>query len=384
MELTGKNLIDGKWLASSDSLASSALEGFEIAQANEEQANQACLAARAAFRPFSSTSREQRATFLRCIADEIEAVGEDITAAAMAESGLPETRIVGERGRTTAQLRMFAALIEDDDYLDIRVDEAMPDRQPMPRPDIRLTHRPIGPVVVFGASNFPLAFSTAGGDTASALAAGCPVIVKGHEAHPGTTEIVAQAIAAAIEKCGMPAATFQMVQGTGHALGATLVGHAEIRAVGFTGSHRGGRALYDQCHRRERPIPFYGELGSVNPVFCLPAAMNARASEIADGWAGSLIMGAGQFCTNPGVLIAIGGPELDLFEQAAVAALNAANDQIMLTENIAKAYCQGVDRLSEVAARLTNEKTSNSPREAGAAAFKTDAISWMSDSSSYT
>ncbi|RDW11790.1 aldehyde dehydrogenase (NADP(+)), partial [Paracoccus thiocyanatus] len=217
-----------------------------------------------------------------------------------------------------------------------------------PRPDLRLMQRPIGPVAVFGASNFPLAFSTAGGDTASALAAGCPVVVKGHPAHPGTGEIVAQAIDAAIRATAMPAGTFSFIHGDSHEVGAALVRHPLIRAVGFTGSLRGGRALYDLCAARPEPIPFFGELGSINPVFVLPHAAAARGRQIAQGWTASLTMGAGQFCTNPGLLV-LPAAAADAVLDAASAALADAAEQVMLTEGIAAAYCEGRDRIAGMA-----------------------------------
>ncbi|TMV54683.1 aldehyde dehydrogenase family protein, partial [Thioclava sp. BHET1] len=262
-----------------------------------------------------------------------------------AETGLPTARLEGERGRTTGQLRLFAAHIRDGAYLDRRHDAALPDRTP-PRPDLKMVERPIGPVGVFGASNFPLAFSTAGGDTAAALAAGCPVVVKGHPAHPGTAELVAEAIAEAIEACGMPKGTFSLVQGSTREVGAALVQHPLIRAVGFTGSLGAGRALFDLCASRPEPIPFFGELGSVNPMFLLPEAMAKRAEAIGKGWAGSLTMGAGQFCTNPGVIVAIEGPETATFLQSAETALADAPAQTMLTEGIADAYRRGRDKVA--------------------------------------
>ena len=201
--LHGKNLIDGRWTGSNETVASADLGGFAFAQASTDQINEACTAALAAFRPFSRTTRPERASFLKTIANEIDALGDEITKTGVRETGLPEARFAGERGRTTAQLRVFAELISNDDFLDIRIEKELPDRQPLPRPDLRLTHRAIGPVAVFGASNFPLAFSTSGGDTASALAAGCPVIVKGHGAHAGVAELVAQAIATAVKTCGL-------------------------------------------------------------------------------------------------------------------------------------------------------------------------------------
>ena len=377
--LFGKNLIDGNWVGSSQTAISNDLNGFEFAQATAEQVDLACNASQQCFRQFSSTSREARAAFLYQIADEIDRLGEEITQTGVQETGLPETRLDGERGRTTGQLRMFAELILNDDYLGIRIDQALPDRQPLPRPDIRLTHRPIGPVVVFGASNFPLAFSTAGGDTASALAAGCPVIVKGHGAHAGTAELVGQAIAAAVEVCSMPKATFQLLQGAGRTVGSALVKHPAIKAVGFTGSAAGGRALYNLCHARQSPIPFYGELGSVNPVFCLPNALAERSAQIGIDWAGSLTMGAGQFCTNPGVVVGIKGQKFDHLQDAAITKLNASADQKMLTDGIQKAYVDGVNHLNEHISKLTNCKKTEKERFASPAAFQTTASHWMAE-----
>jgi len=218
--------------------------------------------------------------------------------------------------------------IRKGEYLDRRHDAALPDRQPLPRPEIRLMQRPVGPVAVFGASNFPLAFSTAGGDTASALAAGCPVVVKGHSAHPGTGEIVAEAVHAAIAKQGIHPGVFSLIQGGRRDVGSALVTHPLIKAVGFTGSLAGGRALFDLCAARPEPIPFFGELGSVNPMFLLPAALAALGEAIAKGWAGSLTLGAGQFCTNPGIAVVIDGAEADAFVGALASAL--ANGDTLL------------------------------------------------------
>lgn len=279
----GKHLIAGDWIASESTFSSDPAHGpsHHFGEATADLVDRACQAAETAFWTYSETSRAERAGFLEAIADEIEARGEAITTLATQESGLPEARIVGERGRTTGQLRLFAAHIRQADHLDTRVDSALPDRAPAPRPEIRMVQRPLGPVAVFGASNFPLAFSTAGGDTASALAAGCPVVLRGHHAHPATAEIIADAIHAAILRCGMPAGVFSLVQGGGIAVGQALVNHGLIRAVGFTGSLRGGRALFDLCASRPEPIPFFGELGSVNPMFLLPDALAARGQAIA-------------------------------------------------------------------------------------------------------
>ena len=375
--LQGKNLINGDWVGSDDTVASVDIPSVTFAQATTAQVEQACQAARSAFRAYNQTPRSERAAFLNCIADEIELLGEQITEIGTRETGLPEARLIGERGRTTGQLRMFATVIESDDYLDIRINAALPDRAPLPRPDLRLNHRALGPVVVFGASNFPLAFSAAGGDTASALAAGCPVIVKGHSAHAGTAELVGRAVDAAIKACGMPSGTFQLLQGSGRKIGGPLVQHPEIRAVGFTGSTAGGRVLYDMCHSRPQPIPFYGELGSVNPVFCLPAALTARATEIGQAWAASLIMGAGQFCTNPGVLLGVKGANFTALQTAAVAALNASSPQKMLTDSIQSAYHNGVSEFSRNADEITDGQRAEAPRHSRAAAFRVDASVWL-------
>jgi NADP-dependent aldehyde dehydrogenase len=348
--LTGKHLIAGNWVAGDATFNSEPAHGdiHEFAVGTPAHIDAAAKAAEEAFWSFGYSSRAERAALLNAIADEIEARGAEITAIGTSETGLPEARLEGERGRTTGQLRLFASHIEKGDYLDRRHDEALPDRAPLPRPDLRMIQRPIGPVAVFGASNFPLAFSTAGGDTAAALAAGCPVVVKGHSAHPGTGEIVAQAIDAALKKLGMHPGIFSLIQGGKRDVGQSLVQHPLIKAVGFTGSLAGGRALYDLCAQRPEPIPFFGELGSVNPMFLLPEAVKARGEAIAKGWAGSLTMGAGQFCTNPGISVIIDSPEADAFVEAATEALSPVGAQTMLTDGIAEAYRAGRDRVAGV------------------------------------
>lgn len=348
--LTGKHLIAGNWVAGDTTFKSEPAHGevHEFAVGTPAHVDAAAKAAEEAFWSFGYSSRAERAALLNAIADEIEARGEEITAIGTSESGLPEARLQGECGRTTGQLRLFASHIEKGAYLDRRHDEALPDRAPLPRPDLRMIQRPIGPVAVFGASNFPLAFSTAGGDTAAALAAGCPVVVKGHSAHPGTGEIVAQAVDAAISKLGMHPGIFSLIQGGKRDVGQSLVQHPLIKAVGFTGSLAGGRALFDLCAQRPEPIPFFGELGSVNPMFLLPEAVKARGGEIAKGWAGSLTMGAGQFCTNPGIAVIIDSPESDAFVEAATEALAPVGAQTMLTDGIAEAYRAGRDQVAGV------------------------------------
>jgi NADP-dependent aldehyde dehydrogenase len=342
----GKHLVAGQWLDGDGTFASSPAHGpsHDFAVGTVALVDRAAQAAEEAFLTYGYSSRSDRAAFLRAIADEIEARAADITEIGTQETGLPEGRLEGERGRTTGQLRLFADHIEKGDYLDRRTDAALPERKPLPRTEIRLIQRPIGPVAVFGASNFPLAFSTAGGDTAAALAAGCPVVVKGHSAHPGTGEIVAQAIEAAIRKTGVHPGVFSLIQGGNRQVGEAVVQHPLIKAVGFTGSLAGGRALFNLCAARPEPIPFFGELGSVNPMFLLPEALKARAEALGQGWAGSLTMGAGQFCTNPGIAIVTEGEDGERFTAAAVEALGKVGPQPMLTDGIAKAYRDGQAR----------------------------------------
>uniref|UniRef100_UPI003B524A35 aldehyde dehydrogenase (NADP(+)) n=1 Tax=Roseovarius indicus TaxID=540747 RepID=UPI003B524A35 len=375
----GKHLIAGEWIATDDTFTSEPASGeaHSFSVGNPQLVDQAAKAAEEAFTTYGYTTREERAAFLDTIADEIEARGDEITEIGTSESGLPEARLQGERGRTTGQLRLFAEHIRKGEYLDRRHDEALPDRAPAPRPDLRMMQRPIGPVAVFGASNFPLAFSTAGGDTAAALAAGCPVVVKGHGAHPGTGEIVAEAIHAAIQKCNMPKGTFSLVQGGNRQVGQALVQHPLIKAVGFTGSLAGGRALFDLCAQRPEPIPFFGELGSVNPMFLLPEAVAARGAAIGEGWAGSLTMGAGQFCTNPGIAIVLDGPEANAFTDAAKEALAGAGAQVMLTDGIAKAYRDGRDRVA--ASKGVQEVLTSTcdRRTATPYLYETDGTTWL-------
>ncbi|MEN9408477.1 MAG: hypothetical protein RL216_451 [Pseudomonadota bacterium] len=379
--LSGKHLIAGEWVDGGDRFTSQPAsgEGASFANAGVAEVDRAVQAAEAAFWSYSALTRAERAAFLERIAEEIEARGADLTATGHAETGLPVARLEGERGRTTGQLRLFAKHLREVGYLDLRHDVALPDRQPLPRPDIRMMQRPVGPVAVFGASNFPLAFSTAGGDTASALAAGCPVVVKGHPAHPGTGEIVAQAIDAAIRATGVHPGVFSLIQGVGNDLGAALVTHPLITAVGFTGSLAGGRALFDLCARRAVPIPFFGELGSVNPVFLLPEALAARGEAIAKGWAGSLTMGAGQFCTNPGIVVAMAGAAGDAFVAAATTALEAVAPQVMLTDGIAAAYRAGRDRIAGAAGVREVLTTVCDRRNATPHLFEVSGADWLAN-----
>ncbi|NVO22983.1 aldehyde dehydrogenase (NADP(+)) [Donghicola mangrovi] len=375
----GKHLIAGEWVGSDKVFVSEPAHGttFEYSVGTPELVEQACAAAEEAFWEFGYSSREERAVFLEAIAEEIDARGDLITEIGCSETGLPEARLVGERGRTVGQLRLFASHIRAGDYLDRRYDAALPERAPLPRPDLRMMQRPIGPVAVFGASNFPLAFSVAGGDTASALAAGCPVVVKGHSAHPGTGEVVAEAIHAAIQRCGLPKGVFSLIQGGKRDVGTALVQHPLIKAVGFTGSLGGGRALFDLCAQRDEPIPFFGELGSVNPMFMLPSAVASRGAALGEAWAGSLTMGAGQFCTNPGIAVVLEGPEGEAFAEATRSALSESGAQVMLTDGIAAAYRDGAARMQGAPGVQEMLTSMCDTRQAKPFLFRVSAEDWL-------
>ncbi|BBY88042.1 aldehyde dehydrogenase [Mycolicibacterium tokaiense] len=337
----------------------------------------ACAAAAEAFGPYRATTSAQRAKFLEAIAANIEAAAEVLIPRAVAETGLPHARITGEVGRTCGQLRLFAAVLREGSWNGARIDSALPERTPAPRADIRQRTVPLGPVAVFGASNFPLAFSVAGGDTASALAAGCPVVVKGHDAHPGTSELVGRAVAKAVADAGLPAGTFSLLFGSGRKLGTALVTDARIKAVGFTGSRSGGTALVAAAAARPEPIPVYAEMSSINPVFLLPGALSTRGAELGAAFVGSLTMGSGQFCTNPGLVIAVDGPDLDTFVAAATEALAQAAPTPMLTPNIAKSYADGVRDLEGAADVLARGQAADSSTACQAALFSTDAAGFL-------
>lgn len=377
----GKHLIAGDWVGGGATFSNAPASGkrHEFQLGTPAHVDTACAAAEEAFWSYGYASRAERATFLDTIADEIEARAEQITDIGHRESGLPAARLEGERGRTAGQLRLMAEHIRSGDYLDRRTDAALPDRAPMARPEIRLMQRPIGPVAVFGASNFPLAFSTAGGDTAAALAAGCPVVVKGHPAHPGTAEIVAEAIHAAIAKCKIHPGVFSLIHSDTRDVGHALVQHPLIKAVGFTGSLAGGRALFDLCAQRPEPIPFFGELGSVNPMFVMKHAAKSRGAAIGEGWAGSLTMGAGQFCTNPGIAVVRTGAEGDALVAAAKTALEQAAEQVMLTDGIADAYRAGTARFAGHNAVQTLVETQSEGRSVRPNLFETDAKTYLND-----
>jgi len=340
--------------------------------------NDVFAAATAAFATYKTSPGDVRAGFLRAIATAIENLGDELLQTASAESHLPLARLTGERGRTVGQLRQFADLVADGYWAEATIDTALPDRQPLPRPDLRRLLLPIGPVVVFGASNFPLAFSTAGGDTASALAAGCPVVVKGHPAHPGTGELVARAVTRAVARVGLPAGVFSFVLGEGNEFGGALVSDPRIKAVGFTGSRAGGLALVDLARKRREPIPVYAEMSSVNPVVVLPGALAAGdPAALAQAFVASLTLGSGQFCTNPGLAFVPAGEAGDAFVAAAGRAVGEAAGQRMLTEGIAAAYERGVAGLA--AADGVEQVATGTPGEgAGAPAPALSVASWGS------
>lgn len=310
-------------------------EQFYIATPSEVDA--AVEKAANAFVIYSQIPATQKADFIDAIADEIMALGDELVKRACGESGLPEGRIQGERGRTCGQLKMFASLVREGSWVEATIDTAQPGRQPAPKPDLRKMQTAIGPVVVFGASNFPLAFSTAGGDTASAFAAGNPVIVKGHESHLGTNDLVCQAILKAAEKTGMPDGVFSMVNG-GIPVGQQLVQHDLVKAVGFTGSFKGGKALYDLAAQRSEPIPVYAEMGSVNPTFILPEKLAEAPESLGKAIAASVTLGVGQFCTNPGLIVSLQSKGLSAFSQSLAEALEATVPASMLNEKIAQSY----------------------------------------------
>lgn len=317
--------------------------GFSAATTTDVE--QACELAWSAFDAYRESTAEARAKFLETIAEQILALGDELLERAHAESGLPLARLTGERGRTTGQLRLFADELRKGGWQGARIDPAMPDRKPLPRSDLRLRKIALGPVAIFGASNFPLAFSVAGGDTAAALAAGCPIVVKGHPAHPGTSELVSRAITAAVKQCGLPAGVFSLVNGTSNSLGAALVANPRIKAVGFTGSRAGGVALMKIAAERPEPIPVYAEMSSINPVVLLPGALKARAEALGKEFVGSLTMGVGQFCTNPGIVFGLDSPDLQRFVESASAALAQVQPAVMLTPGIHSAYERGVEEL---------------------------------------
>tara|TARA_R110002049_G_scaffold38978_6_gene120457 strand:- start:56977 stop:58503 length:1527 start_codon:yes stop_codon:yes gene_type:complete len=342
--ITGKNYIGNKLSAKGNISHKTINPKLNIEnptsfiEATNEEVNEAVQLASEAFKKFRKISGAKRASFLNAIADEILALDQELIDAFTTESGLPEGRAIGERGRTVFQLRSFAELVVNEDWRDNVIDEADPNRTPLPKEDLRKTSIPLGPVVVFAASNFPLAFSTAGGDTASALAAGCPVIVKAHAMHSGTAELVASAIIKAAESTGMPNGVFSNIMGRGRTVGTALVAHPKVKAVGFTGSIAGGRALFNLASQREEPIPVFAEMGSINPVLITPKAIANRSEEVASTYASSITLGTGQFCTNPGLILTIDSDNTDKFVKDLAEKTIAIEPQCMLHPDIKSGF----------------------------------------------
>jgi 2,5-dioxopentanoate dehydrogenase len=359
IDLHGKNLIAGKPSARSGgtfrALAPKSGDqvGPPFAEASAEEIDAAATHAEQAFETFSAQPGSSIATLLERIAEEIERLGDDLIQTATEETALPADRLTGERARTVNQLRMFAGVARDGSWRDPRIDRAMEDRKPLRRPDLRRTLIPLGPVAVWAASNFPLAFSVAGGDTASALAAGCPVIVKAHPGHPGTSELVAGAITRAIADLGLPPGIFSLLHGVEPATSLALVRHPKITAGAFTGSLRAGWALYNAAAVRGQPIPFFAEMGSVNPVFLLKGAVAERGDSIADGLSQSVNLGVGQFCTCPGVVVAQESPELEKLAARLRGKFTEAPGGVMLTQSIVRSYRQTIHRVESLSGVTT-------------------------------
>ncbi|MCW9706071.1 aldehyde dehydrogenase (NADP(+)) [Fodinibius salsisoli] len=345
MELTGQNFVGN----SRSEEGSTTFQGINPAsdekldpvytEATKAEVDQAVEQAEEVFTVYRQKSGAERADFLEAIADEIMELGDPLIERASKETGLSEGRLTGERGRTVGQLCLFGKVLREGSWVDARIDN------PEDGPDTRSMKMALGPVGIFGASNFPLAFSVAGGDTASALAAGCSIVVKAHPAHPGTCEMIATAIRNAVEKTGMPEGTFSMVQGTSHEVGLAIVEHPLIRAVGFTGSFTGGKALYDAATSRPEPIPVYAEMGSTNPVFLLPGALKEKNKEIAEGLTDSVNLGVGQFCTNPGLVAYEDSDEAQAFQDSVAQHFKQAGAGTMLTSGIHSAYQDGIEKL---------------------------------------
>jgi NADP-dependent aldehyde dehydrogenase len=389
MALQGSNWLAGKASAEGSKrfralnpATGAPLDG-EFAEATPEEAGRALEAAAEAFPGYRRTEPARIAAFLEKIAEEIVALGTALLDRTSAETGLPPARLEGERARTTGQLKLFADLVRDGSWVDARIDRAIPDRKPLPKPDLRRMLVPVGPVAVFCASNFPLAFSVAGGDTASALAAGCPVVVKANRAHPGCAELVGGAVAKAAAACGLPPGVFSLLQGASHDLNLGLVKHPKTRAAGFTGSLGGGRALMDAAAARPVPIPVFAEMGSVNPVFLLPGALAERSEAIAEGLKGSVTLGNGQFCTKPGVVAGLRGAAFDAFLSRFAALMGQQAPGTMLHPGIRTAYDAGIRAIESTSGtrRISRSTAPADPAktQVAAAVFETDAASFLQE-----
>ena len=387
MELHGRSIIGGESSANREGEPFRAYDpavGRQLDplyyEANETDIEQAFELADSAFDVYRHKSPKEIAAFLEGIADQIVALGDDLITRVSAETGLPEKRFTGERARTVGQLRMFADVVREGSWVEATIDLAQPERKPLPKLDVRRMLIPVGPVVVFGASNFPLAFSVAGGDTASALAAGNPVIVKAHPAHPGTSEMVARAIARAAEETGMPAGVFSLLHGTTPELSLKLVRHPAATAVGFTGSLKAGRAIFAAAKQRPTPIPVYAEMGSVNPVFVLPGALHESGDAFAAGLHQSVTLGVGQLCTCPGLVIGLRDGAMNKFVASIAQLFESAPPATMLHPGILRAYQEGLRRLGEVEgveAKHSAATADENKTEAQAAVFVTEAETFL-------
>ncbi|CAG4925472.1 aldehyde dehydrogenase (NADP(+)) [Paraburkholderia saeva] len=386
MSITGEMLIGREAVRGNEKplRAFNPTTGSEIAEpvfgtGTVADVTRACELAQQAFDAYRNLPLTVRAEFLERIADGITELGDTLIQRAHEESGLPKARLEGERGRTTGQLKLFAQVVRAGQWLAATLDSPLPERKPLPRSDLRMQKIALGPVAVFGASNFPLAFSVAGGDTAAALAAGCPVVVKAHRAHLGTSEMVGRVIQRVAKEMDLPEGVFSMIVGAGSLVGEALVAHPAIKAVGFTGSRAGGTSLMRVAAARPEPIPVYAEMSSINPVFLLPDALAARGETIARGFVDSLVLGAGQFCTNPGLAIAVDSDALKGFVATASQALGAKPAQTMLTSGIHAAYEEGESKLAAIKGveAVAHGAAATGPTQACAALFVTDAQTFL-------
>ncbi|WPP51705.1 aldehyde dehydrogenase (NADP(+)) [Catalinimonas niigatensis] len=385
MQLNGKHIIAGNFSKNGNDTfqavnpTSGKLLPIDFSEATHDEIEQAIQQAEVAFQHYRKVSGSQKAEFLEKIGEEIMALGDDLLKRCEEETGLPQGRLQGERARTVNQLKMFADLLREGSWVDARIDTAIPDRQPLPKADLRMMQIALGPVGVFGASNFPLAFSVAGGDAASALAAGCTIVVKAHPAHPGTSEMVGRAIMQAARACNLPKGVFSMVQGKTPYVSMAIVNHSLIKAIGFTGSFKVGKALFDAAAKREEPIPVYAEMGSINPVFVLPGALKEQSEKIAQGLVNSVTLGVGQFCTNPGVVFSMQSPESEEFATRSGELLQEISTGVMLTDKIREGYNEGVSKFSKVEGVkiLGKSKSTSVHAPAIGHAFQTDARTFM-------
>jgi NADP-dependent aldehyde dehydrogenase len=380
MELFGKNLIGGKVVASTSAKSFSAMDATtgeklspQFFEATTAEADEALKLAEQAFEEYRALPPHRIAEFLDKCAEEISKLGDELLHRASQETGLSEERLISERTRTVNHLKMFADIVREGSWIEATIDRAMPDRKPQPKPDLRRMLVPLGPVIVFGSSNFPLAYSVAGGDTASALAAGCPVVVKAHPAHPGTSEMVARALQSAAEAARMPRGVFSMVHGANE-ISLLLVKHPAAKAVGFTGSLQGGRALFDAAVARLEPIPVYAEMGSTNPVFILPGALKKNGSAIAEYFVQSYTLGVGQFCTSPGIAIGCAGDDWRAFVAKVGELTKAVAPGVMLHQGILEKFKNGTEKFLKIpGVTVAAQSSAKIESRAGAVLFATDA-----------